>query len=65
MERVLQTVLIAQLASTVKVKGMRYGQVTAHVDFTASAELIMLLLTIESLESFAQQGERLSSSLFL
>ena len=65
MERVLLTVLIVQLASTVQVKGMRYGLVTVHADFTASAELIMPLQMIESLESFVQKGEPLLSSLFL
>lgn len=59
MERVLRTVLIVELASTVQVKAMRYGQMTVPGDFTAFVELTILLLTMVSLELFVRQGESL------
>ena len=49
-EEVLMNVLIVLLASSVKVKGMITGQLTAPLAFTALVELITHLLMMVSLE---------------
>ena len=49
-DKVLMNVRIVLLASSVKVKGMTTGQMTAPLAFTALVELIMRLLMMVSLE---------------
>ena len=49
-DEVLMNALIVLLASSVKVKGMTTGQMTAPLAFTALAELITCLLMMVSLE---------------
>jgi len=49
-EEALMNVLIVLLASSVKVKGMTTGQMTAPLAFTALVELITCLLMMVSLE---------------
>lgn len=49
-EGVLMNVVNVLLASTVKVKGMTTGQMTAQLAFTALVELITCLLMTVSLE---------------